>query len=227
SYTWSHSIDIASGDSSSFVRSDQLDPATDRGDSDFDVRHSLSGAITYNLPRTSFGEFADALLNDWAVDSIFTARSATPVSLTTGVSNLFGRSPRPNVVPGVPFYLDDPTAPGGRRFNRAAFVAPAAGQQGNLARNALRGFPAWQIDLAVRRQFNLGERLNLQLRAEMFNVFNHPNFSNPISFLSSPLFGLSDRMLARGLSSGGGTGFNPLYQIGGPRSMQMALRLHF
>ncbi|MDQ3648892.1 MAG: TonB-dependent receptor [Acidobacteriota bacterium] len=226
SYTWSHSIDNASNETSA-VRSDLVDPRLDRGDSDFDVRHSFSAAVTYNLPKSRFGAFADAMLNDWAVDSIITARSATPVTVTTGVSNLFGRSPRPNAILDVPLYLDDPVAPGGRRFNRAAFVAPTAGQQGSLGRNALRGFPAWQMDLAVRRQFNFSERYNIQLRAEMFNVFNHPNFSSPISFLSSSLFGLSDRMLARGLSSGGGTGFNPLYQIGGPRSMQLALRLQF
>jgi len=227
SYTWSHAIDVVSNDASSLVRSDRLDPNLDRGDADFDVRHAVSAAVTYNFPKADLGAFADVLLNGWALDSIFLARSATPVNVLTGVANLFGIQPRPNIVPGVPFYLDDPTLGGGQRINRAAFVAPTAGQQGNLPRNALRSFPVWQLDLAVRRQFNLSDRSNLQFRAEMFNVLNHPNFGDPVRTLSSGLFGQADRMLGRTLSPGGGAGFNPLYQIGGPRSIQLALRLQF
>ncbi len=61
----------------------------------------------------------------------------------------------------------------------------------------------------------------------MFNILNHPNFGDPVRTLSSGLFGQADRMLGRSLSPGGGAGFNPLYQIGGPRSIQLALRLQF
>jgi hypothetical protein len=61
-----------------------------------------------------------------------------------------------------------------------------------------------------------------------FNIFNHPNFGSPINTLSSPLFGHSTQMLASFLGSGGANGgFNPLYQIGGPRSIQLALKLQF
>ncbi|MDQ3668510.1 MAG: TonB-dependent receptor [Acidobacteriota bacterium] len=238
SYTWSHSIDNASSDSSNFVRSDRVDPQTDRADSDFDVRHNFSGAITYNLPTANFGTVAEAVLRDWSIDGIFVARSATPVTVTTGVANLFGVQPRPNVDPSIPLYLYDPTFPGGKRINntiipgrpagcKGPFCPPTAGQQGSLSRNALRSFPAWQLDLTMRRQFNFNERFNLQFRVEMFNIFNHPNFGDPVRTLSSSLFGESDRMLANSLSSGGGAGFNPLYQIGGPRSIQMVLRLQF
>jgi hypothetical protein len=140
-------------------------------------------------------------------------------------------SVRPDLVPGVPLYLDDPSVAGGRRINRAAFdaVTPtAARRQGTLGRNALRGFPLWQIDLALRRQFNFTERFNLQLRAEAFNLFNHPNFGNPIGNLRSGLFGQSTSVLGRSLGSGGlSGGFNPLFQIGGPRSMQLAIKLNF
>ena len=61
-----------------------------------------------------------------------------------------------------------------------------------------------------------------------FNIFNHPNFGSPTNYLSSPLFGQSTQTLASGLGSGGANGgFNPLYQIGGPRSIQRALKLQF
>jgi hypothetical protein len=114
----------------------------------------------------------------------------------------------------------------GRRFNRAAFAIPPAGRQGTLGRNVLRGFSVFQVNFSLRRQFNLTERVKLQLRAEAFNLFNNPNFGDPINSLSNALFGQSTLML--GLGSGGAAGgFTPLYQIGGPRSVQLALKLNF
>jgi len=66
----------------------------------------------------------------------------------------------------------------------------------------------------------LRERLALQARADLFNIFNHPNFGSPINYLSSPLFGQWTQMLGALLGSGcQNGGLNPLYQIGGPRSM--------
>jgi hypothetical protein len=134
---------------------------------------------------------------------------------------------RPDVVVGVSFYLDRPNAPGGKVINATAFRTPAAGQ-GNLGRNALRGFGATQIDLTLRRQFRFSERLTLQMRADFFNILNHPNFGSPVNFLSSPRFGEVMQLLASSLGSGGPSGgLNPLYQIGGPRSIQLALKLQF
>jgi hypothetical protein len=92
----------------------------------------------------------------------------------------------------------------------------------------------YQTDLTLRRQFNLTERVNLQFKAEFFNLFNHPNFADPganfdrANDVNSALFGQSTQMLGRGLgSSGASGGFSPLYQIGGPRSIQFVLRLQF
>jgi hypothetical protein len=96
-----------------------------------------------------------------------------------------------------------------------------------LGRNVLRGFGAWQADLGLQRQFRLSEEIALRFRAEFFNIFNHPNFGSPNNILSSPLFGLSTQMLANSLAGGNNAGFNPLYQIGGPRSIQLALKLQF
>jgi len=68
----------------------------------------------------------------------------------------------------------------------------------------------------------------LELRFEFFNIFNHPNFGSPVNLLTSPLFGHSTQTLANFLGSGGANGgLNPLYQIGGPRSIQFALKLQF
>jgi len=85
-----------------------------------------------------------------------------------------------------------------------------------------------QIDLSLRREFRLGERLKLLFRTEVFNLFNHPNFGNPNNLLSSAQFGQSTQMLARSLGSGGiNGGLSPLYQVGGSRSIQLALKLQF
>jgi len=97
----------------------------------------------------------------------------------------------------------------------------------DLGRNVLRGFGATQVDLTLRRQFKLWERLSLQARADLFNVFNHPNFTPPINYLTSPQFGQSTQMLGTSLGSGGQGGLSPLFQIGGPRSVQLALKLLF
>ncbi len=118
--------------------------------------------------------------------------------------------------------------PGGKIFNRAAFTAAPTGTQGNFGRNVLRGFGAWQADVGLQRQFQLTDKIGLRFRSEFFNIFNHPNFGNPVSLLTSQLFGRSTQTLANSLGSGGANGgFNPLYQIGGPRSIQFALKLQF
>jgi hypothetical protein len=234
SYTFAHSIDIASNDSAFNTAGGFVNPSVDRGPSDFDVRHTFSGAVTYELPNPHLGLIGKVFLNKWAVDAFGFARSATPVDLVGGfhfAPGGFSSQPRPDVVLGVPFYLYGSQYPGGKSFNPAAFVPPA-GLQGTLGRNALRGFGAWQADLALRREFALGERLKLQFRTEFFNIFNHPNFGDPCclqsNFISNPTFGRSPSTLAGSLGSGGvNGGFNPLYQVGGPRSIQFALKLQF
>ncbi len=93
---------------------------------------------------------------------------------------------------------------------------------GSLGRNVLRGLPAWQVDFALRRSFKLTEKLNLQLRGEAFNLFNHPNFGTIQTTLTAANFGQATNMLNRQLG-----GLSQLYQIGGPRSFQVALKIQF
>lgn len=229
SYTWAHSIDTNSNDSFNNVPAAEISLRSDRGPSDFDVRHSLGAAFTYNLPAPIEATMGKRLLRDWSLDMIITARTATPVDVVRGVDLGFGLfNFRPDLVRGVPVYLDDSTAPGGRIVNRAAFAVPSAARQGTLGRNGLRGFPMSQLDLALRRRLSLGERLTLQIGAEAFNLFNRPNFGDPVGDLNSNFFGRSTAMLGRSLGSGGGSGgLTPLYQTGHPRFIQLALKLHF
>lgn len=250
SYTWSHAIDSGSADLDRTVPGSLANTLIDRASSDFDVRHSVSGAVTYNIPAPKWGGAAEAILRNWSLNTVFFARTAPPINInaeeqqsTTLFRVLFAR--RPDVIPSVPFFIEDSTAPGGKRINPSAFAFPSASRaQGTLGRNALRGFGAWQADLGLHRQFGIGEQLNIQFRAEVFNLFNHANFANPgapfpsvnLAFASATPGAVaidnprmrSTQMLGRGLGGGGNSGgYNPIFQIGGPRSLQFALRVQF
>ncbi len=233
SYTWAHSIDDASSDAY-FLNVPPGSSSTDRGSSDYDIRQTFSAAVSYDIPGPSGGVLKQVFGN-WSTDTIIYARSAPPVNVVTGNNafNVLFSGPfsvqRPDVVPGVPFYLDQSGAPGGKILNSAAFTTPVPTTvQGDLGRNALRGFGATQWDLTVRRQFRFTERFSLQFRGDFFNILNHPNFGGPINYLTSPQFGYAAQMLNNYLGSGGDSGgLSPLYQIGGPRSIQLALKLQF
>src|SRR5262249_3455412 len=232
SYSWSHSIDIASTDAATNLNipSTIADANVDRGNSDFDIRHSFTAGVTYDLPSPGSQRLVRATLGGWSLDAFVLARSAPPVDVVGATVIAAGTllSPRPNVNPGVALELEGSQFPGGKIFNKAAFSTAPAGQQGNFGRNVLRGFGAAQADVALQRQFRLTEKLGLRFRSEFFNIFNHPNFGNPNNVLTSPLFGRSTQTLANSLGSGGPNGgFSPLYQIGGPRSIQLAAKLQF
>ena len=251
SYSWAHSIDSGStgagGLSGSDFFSRQLGASENRGPSDFDIRNSTSMAVTYDIPAAKTNVLLRAISRDWSTENIFQARSATTVNVDFPYAYQFGLAQvdiRPDVVPGQPLYVYGAQCasvliapcPGGKGFNPAAFVSPPidpnTGQptrQGDFGRNGLRGFGAWQWDSAVHRDFPLSEYVKLQFRAELFNVLNHPNFAPPIGGLTSTSFGLSQQTLAQGLSSSnaGPGAFSPLYQFGGPRSAQFALKLIF
>ena len=233
SYTWSHSIDNVSSDAyyvnvppgARVLRSRLVD---------YDIRQTFSGAVSYDIPAPGGGIWK-SIFGSWSTDSIIYARTTPPVNVVTG-QNTFGlvsfRQRRASSArisfPGVPLWISDPNVAGGKRINKAAFSVPTGPVQGTLGRNALNGFGATEVDLTLRRQFKLYERLSLQARADFFNIFNHPNFGPPVNYMTSPLFGQATQMLGASLGAGGQTGgLNPLYQIGGPRSAQLALKLMF
>jgi hypothetical protein len=233
SYSFSHSIDSASTDAFSTrlnTPASLANPNIDRGNSDYDIRHASTAGLTYDLPAPDLSGGVRKALRGWSVDAFVLARTAPPVDVVGATFTSVGASlmPRPNVNPGVPLELFGSGYPGGKIFNKAAFSAAPAGQQGNFGRNVLRGFSAAQADIGVQRTFRIREGAGLRFRGEFFNILNHPNFANPTNSLTSALFGRSTQTLANGLGSGGANGgFNPLYQIGGPRSIQLALKLVF
>ena len=140
-------------------------------------------------------------------------------------------NPRPDLVSGVPFYATDPNVAGGKRINRAAvhnFLTPStpvsAARQGTLPRNAFRGFPIYQLDLAIARDFQFTERMRVSFRTEFFNLTNHANFDLYNPTVTSPTFGT---VQATANNTVGFTTQIPVFAQGGPRSVQMSLRLAF
>jgi len=233
SYTFSHSIDNGSTDAFTFNSNTPANSATpniDRGSSDFDIRHTFTAGITYAPSFHGVDKIVRGTLNGWSIDAFALTRSAPPVDLIGSVLPYSAVSLylRPELIVGVPTVLHEAGYAGDKIFNAAAFSPAPAGQQGDFGRNVLRGFGAWQSDFALQRQFWVREQLDLRLRAEFFNIFNHPNFGPPDGNLTDALFGHSTQTLASSLGSGGANGgFSPLYQIGGPRSVQLALKLAF
>ena len=232
SYTLAKALDTSSGiqclcspsgNTSGSINS--VGVAADYGPSDFDVRNSLAGAVSYRFPAPHWERVSNALFSGWQLDGLLRISSAPPYNpLVLASSPVFGPYyTRPNVVPGEPFYVAAPGQPGGRVLNPAAFSVPANGQQGDLPRNYFRAFPIDQTDLALNRRINLSERVSLYLRMEYFNIFNHPMFSPyPNIYVGTPGFGKVTQTLNETLS-----GLNPLYQIGGPRSGQLTVKLQF
>jgi hypothetical protein len=221
SYTWSHAIDDAS---SNFTLNTQQ-----RASANFDIRHNLQAAISWDLPGSYENAAARRLFRGWGFDSRISVRSAMPVDIVASNQVTAGGiqySPHPNLVPGQPLYLTVENAPGHRVINAAAFSLPVAGTEGNAGRNVARGFGSAQTDLALRREFTITERVRTTFRVEAFNLFNQANFgainTNLQTATATRPFGWATGTQAAQLG-----GMNPLYQTGGPRSMQLALRVQF
>jgi hypothetical protein len=229
SYSWSHSLDNDSSDAFLMWAGPGAGAARDHASSDFDLRHSLTASLTYELPARSAG--SARWLGGWAIDSLVRARSGFPISVLLndqyqgiGLANAF----RPDRILNQPIWIDDAAVPGGRRLNPAAFQAAPAGMQGTLGRNSIAGFGMQQVDLALRREFRWQDRKVMQVRLEAFNVTNHANFADPVKFLSSAVFGQSTSMLNLMLGTGSpGSGLSPILQSGGPRSLQATVRFRF
>jgi hypothetical protein len=205
SYTWSKSIDDASNFFSSAGDSNfpqnSYDVRAERGRSNFDVRHRLSVSYSYDLPFGKGREYLanagwlSSILSGWQSFGILTFQSGRPFTVAllpdidnsgTGRSILgFGANDRPNLIANPHLENRSPE----EWFSTSAFAFAPPGQFGNAGRNILDG-PGYQnVNISFVKDTNVSEDLNVQLRAEFFNLFNHPNFNLPDNFLGSPTFG--------------------------------------
>lgn len=232
SYTWSHAIDLDSGDTlSPLPPPSVVAPSSNRGSADFDRRHVLYATATYRVPGHRTPEWLRPIASDWQIDVSAMYRSGTPLTVTW-LRALENEAPqyvlRPDLIENVPLWIPDAASATGTRLNPEAFAAVTEPRQGTLGRNTLRGSPLRQVDLAISRFVRVGER-RLTLRVDAFNVLNVANFGPPRTEHTAAGFGRPFQSYADSLGTGTltGGGLVPVQQVGGPRSIQVSLRFAF
>ncbi len=159
-----------------------------KGVASFSLLHQFNASYSYQLPLGNGQRFASGstgwvnqLVGGWQWNGIFTAQSGFPFTPLVG-SNPSGtgdssQSDVPNWNPNFkgPVILGKPD----QWFDPMAFMMPTAGTFGNVSRGSLRGPRLVDFDTSLFKKFTVNEKLNLQFRAEAFNVFNHANFASP------------------------------------------------
>ena len=198
-YTFSKALDDGDNvntsvatNSPAFV-ANPLDPKSDYGRASFDVRHSGVFNATYELPFGRAGSGASPwvarILGDWQVSGIETLQSGLPFTPQLSYNPSNDGDTRNPVRPSLNPNFSGAVIEGGpsRYFNPAAFIQPLPGTYGNVGRNTLRGPGLVETDVSASKKFALSERLGLQFRAEIFNLFNHTNFNtpNPVVFAAA------------------------------------------
>jgi Carboxypeptidase regulatory-like domain/TonB-dependent Receptor Plug Domain len=211
SYTWSHSIDNASG---LRVNGNALNARLDRGNSEFDVRHRYTGSLVWDIPgfhdqRSAAGR----VLGGWQIAGVIVAQTGFPFDITEPQDRCLcdGGTQRPDSTGVAPSFVDPRTnsfgvqnayfeGTGGgsataatnpyfRRVGTGASFAQGAGRFGDLGRNVFHGPGITTVDLALTKRFRIAEQHHVELRGEAFNLLNHTNFNNPSGNIGSSTFG--------------------------------------
>lgn len=159
---------------------------------DFNVTHAANVSLVYDFPRAaSLHGFADKLVNRWTITTIFSARSGLPFSVYSGRDNSLSGAPINDLADQLGRNVKRPAGADQLQqfFNVSLFTLNALGTFGTAGRNALDGPASWDADVGILKQTSITERLRLQFRFEAFNIFNHPNFSNPVATVSNANFG--------------------------------------
>ncbi|HYE23845.1 MAG TPA: TonB-dependent receptor [Clostridia bacterium] len=190
-YTWAHQLDNAVNLMGGAYQ-DSHNPNGDYASGDIDVRHNLTMGVVYDVPAPAF--LPKRLGEGWQITSLLQTRTGLPVNIALSAPFLGIDQVRPNFAPGA---TPDPSS-----FNKSDFVTPPAGQLGNVPRNFGRGPGFFQADLGLGKTTKINDRLALQFRGEMFNLFNHPNFANPSGNLDDQNFGRSTSTISNHVGSG-------------------------
>ena len=273
-WTWGHSIGNTGGSNEANTTQDPNNFALDRGNNNFDVRHSVNVSALYELPYgpgRKYGQDANpvvkGVLGGWQLGGVYNFNSGLPFEVRVTRPDIVYRDTRNNtfvaspiLVGGIPVTVPVINVPGGgnfRNFRRAdyiggdpflqagdkrfflnpsAFAIPAPGRVGNLGRNVLHGPILSQADLTLQKQFPIHEQKNLEFRAEIYNILNRANFSNPPTQLNQSLgTGTNQSQPGQPFTSATGGGafgvFNATVEkavgLGAARQIQLSLRLNF
>jgi hypothetical protein len=218
-YTWGKGIDNGSNVRNA-IPANSYDLSRERGPASFDIRHTFTGYLTYDIPQ--IGQRFRRLSQGWQVNGLITAHGGEPLDILAGTNVSGSADSRDRVdVVGDPFSgLTPASGTSVRYFNAAAFARPAAGTFGNIGRNAIYGPGFGSFDFSVFKNTTITERITAQFRLEIFNLFNRANYANPgTSLASSTAFGIITN--TRNGSGAPGLGF------GEPRNVQLALKFLF
>jgi hypothetical protein len=182
-YTFSKSLDNSSGYGEQY---NPINPRLSRGLSAFDTTHNFVVSYSYNLPFDKLGG-PKKLTNGWQISGITRFATGLPVTIVDNSDfSLLGTASGGPITLGVdtpnlvgPLNITDPRKTGGIYFSSAAFGPSAIGQEGNANRRFFHGPGINNWDMAMLKTTQLTEQLNLQFRAEFYNVFNHAQFLTP------------------------------------------------
>jgi hypothetical protein len=212
SYTFGRAIDLNSDNDGTVTLTNIFDPEYNRGPAEYDVTHTFSSNWIYELPWA-----AQRAYGGWQISGILYLRSGLPINITQSQSMLSTGITinRPNTICDP--VLDSPTID--RWFNTSCYqqVPDPTGTFGNTSRNPIRGPGDFNVDLSVIKNTKIGP-LGSELRLEVFNVLNRPQFAQPQGQLGNAAFGTISAMLA-----------SPSCALCGTteRQMQLALKLKF
>jgi hypothetical protein len=212
SYTYGRAIDLNSDNDGTVTLTDTFNPEYNRGPADYDVTHTFSSNWIYELPWA-----AQRAYGGWQISGILYLRSGLPITITQSQSMLSTglTNNRPNTICDPA--LDSPSID--RWFNTSCFqqVPDTTATFGNTGRNTVRGPGQFNIDASLIKNTRIGN-IASELRLEVFNVLNHPQFANPQNQLGNAAFGTISAMLA-----------SPSCALCGTteRQMQLAVKLKF
>ncbi|HZS47180.1 MAG TPA: TonB-dependent receptor [Blastocatellia bacterium] len=256
SYTWSRSLDDASGVGLFLKSNDPTNPASSYGPSDFDRTHVISVGYLYEIPNlAASNQLLGRFINGWSISGVTVLESGTPYSVidfSGAVASIFGDL---NIIdPILPFAptgsVATATLQGTRNINVAnpvlnpnAFGAnilvPSAANGipaddltetgfGNAGRNSFRAPFQSRTDMAFAKSIKLTERFNLKFRADIFNIFNTPSFDAPNNSISLASFQTINKVSQRVIATPSSTTLGVIQRtLGSPRLMQFSLHLNF
>lgn len=212
-YMWGKAISDNSGSGEGGQIQDVACRACDRGPADYDIRQTFTANSVYQLPFARSHWYGG-----WNLSGLFTARTGRAFTVlvnraSAAVPSGQTQTQRANYIGGSPYAANPSPA---LWLNPAAFAVPASGTYGNSGRNAFRGPGLWQADMGLSKQFRLTEQMNIDFRAEAFNMFNRAQFGEPVNNISNSTFGT---ILTTANDGATGTGTS--------RQFQFMLRLNF
>ncbi len=250
-FVWSHAIDDAS-DSEDFIPNqaqpqDSTVPHANRGNSSFDIRRRLSWNFSYEFPKFDGGW--SKLKNGWSVNGVVSLQDGQPFQLNYNFEGDYSGAgqgfDRPDLVGPVHYgsrpetFLDLTSFAAPCTFGNApgdsseANCIPGTRHFGTLGRNGLRGPAFKEFNFTLAKSTSIGEHAKFVIEADLFNIFNHPNFSNPalpnfIADAGSPDGNTGRQKGHYALTATGDVGIgNPFLGGGGPRGVQFAAKITF